>query len=106
MTAMGEMLPRYENHSRLNHDKKDQWGMPTLDIDCSWGENEDNMTLDAIEQAKAMMEAAGIRVTAAFDNRQAPGLAIHEMGTARMGRDPKRRCSTNGTSYMRLTMCL
>ena len=89
MTAMGEMLPRYENYVRLNPDKKDQWGMPTLDIDCGWSENEDNMTRDAIEQAKAMMEAAGIRVTAAFDNRQAPGLAIHEMGTARMGRDPK-----------------
>ena len=89
MTAMGEMLPRYENHVKLNHDKKDRWGMPTLDIDCAWGENEDKMTVDAIEQAKAMMESAGIKVTAAFDNHQAPGLAIHEMGTARMGRDPK-----------------
>ena len=65
LTAMGEMLPRYENHVRLNHDKKDQWGMPTLDIDCAWGENEDNMTQDAMEQAKPMMEAAGIQVTAA-----------------------------------------
>ncbi|GAA4448828.1 GMC family oxidoreductase [Nibrella saemangeumensis] len=89
MTAMGEMLPRYENHVRLNHDKKDQWGMPTLDIDCQWGDNEDKMTKDAIEQGKAMMEAAGITVTAAVDNHQPPGLAIHEMGTCRMGRDPK-----------------
>jgi choline dehydrogenase-like flavoprotein len=89
MTAMGEMLPRYENFVKLNHDKKDQWGMPTLDIDCAWGENEDRMTKDAIEQAKIMMEAAGVKVIAAFDNHQNPGLAIHEMGTARMGRDPK-----------------
>ena len=89
MTAMGEMLPRYENHVKLNTDKKDQWGMPTLDIDCAWGENEDRMTHDAIDQAKAMMEAAGIKVTQAIDNHQPPGLAIHEMGTARMGRDPK-----------------
>lgn len=89
LTAMGEMLPRHENFVKLNHDKKDQWGMPTLDIDCAWGENEDKMTADAIEQAKAMLEAAGIRVTFAFDNHQSPGLAIHEMGTARMGRDPE-----------------
>lgn len=68
---------------------KDQWGMPTLDIDCAWSENEDKMTQDAIAQVKAMMETAGIRVTAAIDNHQNPGLAIHEMGTARMGRDPK-----------------
>jgi choline dehydrogenase-like flavoprotein len=89
MTAMGEMLPRFENHVKLNHDKKDQWGIPTLDIDCAWSENEDKMTKDAIEQAKQMMEAAGLKVVAAYDNHQNPGLAIHEMGTARMGRDPK-----------------
>lgn len=89
MTAMGEMLPQYDNNVKLNTDKKDQWGMPTLDIDCSWGGNEDRMTRDALEQAKAMMEAAGITVTQAVDNHQPPGLAIHEMGTARMGRDPK-----------------
>ncbi|WP_375446057.1 GMC oxidoreductase [uncultured Fibrella sp.] len=89
LTAMGEMLPRYENHVRLNPDKKDQWGMPTLDIDCSWGDNEDRMTKDAVEQAKQMLEAAGLKVLSAGDNHQAPGLAIHEMGTARMGRDPK-----------------
>lgn len=95
MTAMGEMLPRYDNHVKLNADKKDQWGMPTLDIDCSWGENEDRMTRDAIEQAKAMMEAAGIKVTQTIDNQQAPGLAIHEMGTARMGKDPKTSMLNN-----------
>ncbi len=89
MTAMGEMLPRFENHVKLNHDRKDAWGMPTLDIDCAWGDNEDKMTQDAINQAKAMMEAAGVKITYAFDNHQNPGLAIHEMGTARMGRDPK-----------------
>jgi len=89
LTAMGEMLPRYENQVKLNHTIKDAWGMPTLDIDCAWGENEDKMTTDAIEQGKAMLEAAGVKVTFAFDNHQAPGLAIHEMGTARMGRDPK-----------------
>lgn len=89
MTAMGEMLPRFENQVLLNQAVKDQWGMPTLAIDCAWSENEDKMTQDAIAQAKAMMEAAGLTVVSAIDNRQPPGLAIHEMGTARMGRDPK-----------------
>ncbi len=89
LTAMGEMLPHFDNKIELDHDKKDAWGIPTLKIDCQWRENEDAMTKDAIVQGKAMMEAAGFKVTAAFDNHQAPGLAIHELGTARMGRDPK-----------------
>lgn len=89
MTGMGEMLPHVDNKVTLNTDKKDKWGMPTLNIDCQWRENEDKMVVDAIQQAQEMMEKAGIKVTAAFDNHQAPGLAIHEMGTARMGRDPK-----------------
>ncbi len=89
MTGMGEMLPHVDNKVTLNHEKKDKWGMPTLNIDCQWRENEDKMVVDAIQQAQEMMEKAGIKVTAAFDNHQAPGLAIHEMGTARMGRDPK-----------------
>jgi len=89
MTGMGEMLPHVDNKVTLNTDKKDKWGMPTLNIDCQWRENEDKMVVDAIQQAQEMMQKAGIKVTAAFDNHQAPGLAIHEMGTARMGRDPK-----------------
>lgn len=89
MTGMGEMLPHVDNKVTLNFEKKDKWGMPTLNIDCQWRENEDKMVVDAIQQAQEMMHKAGIKVTAAFDNHQAPGLAIHEMGTARMGRDPK-----------------
>jgi choline dehydrogenase-like flavoprotein len=89
MTGMGEMLPHVDNKVTLNTEKKDKWGMPTLNIDCQWRENEDKMVVDAIQQAQEMMQKAGIKVTAAFDNHQAPGLAIHEMGTARMGRDPK-----------------
>lgn len=89
MTGMGEMLPHVDNKVTLNTVKKDKWGMPTLSIDCQWRENEDKMVVDAIQQAQEMMQKAGIKVTSAFDNHQAPGLAIHEMGTARMGRDPK-----------------
>ncbi|MEZ4904671.1 MAG: GMC family oxidoreductase [Spirosomataceae bacterium] len=89
MTGMGEMLPHVDNKLELDHNKKDKFGMPTVSFDCQWRENEDKMVVDAIAQAQEMMTAAGIKVTAAFDNHQAPGLAIHEMGTARMGRDPK-----------------
>ena len=89
LTAMGEMLPRHENFMHLDKDQKDKCGMPIVRINCAWGDNENKMTLDAIEQGKQMMEAAGIKVIAAFDNKQLPGLAIHEMGTARMGKDPK-----------------
>ena len=89
MTAMGEMLPHADNKVTLDFQKKDKWGMLTLQIDCRWRENEDKIVPDAITQAQEMMENAGIRVVAAYDNHQNPGLAIHEMGTARMGRDPK-----------------
>ncbi|MFN4146415.1 MAG: GMC oxidoreductase [Runella sp.] len=89
MTGMGEMLPHFDNKMMLDPSQKDKWGMPTVKFDCQWRDNEDRMVKDAIEQAQEMMDKAGIKVTAAFDNHQAPGLAIHEMGTARMGRDPK-----------------
>lgn len=89
MTAMGEMLPNAENRMWVDRSNRDEFGLPKVHIDCAWGENEDKMTKDAIEQMQEMMEAAGIKVTSAFDNGQAPGLAIHEMGTARMGKDPK-----------------
>ncbi|WP_254560025.1 GMC oxidoreductase [Dyadobacter diqingensis] len=89
MTGMGEMLPHVDNKVSVNLSKTDKWGMPTLKIDCQWRENENAMVLDALNQAQEMMESAGIKVVEAYDNHQNPGLAIHEMGTARMGRDPK-----------------
>jgi choline dehydrogenase-like flavoprotein len=89
MTAMGEMLPHPDNRVTLDKEKKDQWGIPLLNIDCRWRENEDAMTKDAVNAAAEMMEAAGFKNITAYDNQQAPGLAIHEMGTCRMGRDPK-----------------
>jgi choline dehydrogenase-like flavoprotein len=89
MTAMGEMLPNPDNHVTLDKEKKDQWGIPILNFDCAWRENEDAMTKDAVSQAAEMLEAAGFKNIRSYDNGQAPGLAIHEMGTCRMGRDPK-----------------
>ena len=68
---------------------KDKWGIPALKITCQWGDNERTAMRDAMVQAAEMLEAAGVRnVSTSLDNN-APGLTIHEMGTARMGRDPK-----------------
>jgi choline dehydrogenase-like flavoprotein len=89
MTAMGEMLPHPDNRVTLDTEQTDQWGMPILNIDCTWRENENAMTKDAVTQAAEMMEAAGFKNVRSYDNGQAPGLAIHEMGTCRMGRDPR-----------------
>lgn len=89
MTGMGEHLPSFENKVTLSKDKKDQWGIPLLEIDCSYGENEENMLKDLLTTGAEMMEKAGFKNIRQDDSRQAPGLDIHEMGTARMGKDPK-----------------
>lgn len=89
MTGMGEFLPRFENKVQLSKDKTDRWGMPLLDIDCDYSDNENNMTKDIQNSAAEMLDRAGFTNITTTDTEQAPGLAIHEMGTARMGRDPK-----------------
>jgi len=89
MTAFGEMLPKHENRLWLNHDKTDKWGQPTLVFDAEFGENEYKMREDMKNDAAEMLEAAGFRNISTYDNPGAPGLGIHEMGTARMGRDPE-----------------
>ena len=96
MTAFGETLPRFENHVRLDPDQKDKWGIPLLRINCEWGENERAMREDMGNDAAEMLEAAGFKNVSVYDRFQEggvggaePGLGIHEMGTARMGRDPK-----------------
>lgn len=89
--GFGEALPRYENHCRLSETETDQWGIPQLVVSADWGENERAMRRDCVESAREMMEAAGfydISVNDAIDENP-QGLAIHEMGTARMGRDPQ-----------------
>ncbi len=85
----GEQLPHPDNRITLSKDKKDQWGLPLLDIDSKWRENELAMRQDMKNSAQEMMEKAGIRNISVFDDPNAnPGLCIHEMGTARMGKDP------------------
>lgn len=87
--AWGEHLPYADNTVRLNKEKKDKWGLPTLDIDCNFRENEMAMRKDMLESAKEMLEAAGLKNVGGSDDMPPPGHCIHEMGTARMGRDPK-----------------
>ncbi|MBC9794507.1 GMC oxidoreductase [Sinomicrobium weinanense] len=89
MTAFGEMLPHHDNKMFLDYDKKDKWGLPTVTFDAKFRENEFNMRKDMKQQAVDMLEAAGFKDITPYDNPGAPGLGIHEMGTARMGRDPK-----------------
>ena len=89
MTGMGECLPYFENKVSLSPDKKDAWGMPLLEIDCEYKDNELAMLKDILDSGAEMLEKAGFVNIEAFDGGDAPGLGIHEMGTARMGRDPK-----------------
>jgi choline dehydrogenase-like flavoprotein len=88
-TAFGEMLPNHANRITLDGSRKDAWGLPVLAIDCQTGENERLMRRDMMNDMAEMLEAAGVREVRVFDNGYYPGMGIHEMGTARMGRDPK-----------------
>ncbi|WP_331347132.1 GMC family oxidoreductase [Cellvibrio sp. UBA7661] len=88
----GEMLPRYENQVSLHPTLKDKWGMPQLHIECELTENDWKMFENIADTAAEILEGIGVkdvkkRIEA--KNGWAPGLAIHEMGTARMGKDPK-----------------
>jgi len=90
LLAFGETLPNHENKMYLDYEKLDEWGLPTITFDAAFGENEIAMREDMMEQAKEMLKAAGFEDVQGY-NRQdtAIGLGIHEMGTARMGHDPK-----------------
>lgn len=88
-TAFGEILPYHENKVSLDLVKKDKWGLPVLAMDAELKENEFKMRKDMKEEMSAMFEAAGIKNVNTWDGGHALGHGIHEMGTARMGRDPK-----------------
>ncbi|MDD7884405.1 GMC oxidoreductase [Flavivirga sp. 57AJ16] len=87
--GFGECLPHHDNKMTLNYEKLDEWGLPTITFDAEWKENELKMREDMIQQAADMLEKAGFKDIQTFNNLAAPGIGIHEMGTARMGRDPK-----------------
>src|SRR5947209_3415847 len=89
MTAMGEVLPRYENFVRINHDVKDEWGIPALHIQHRYTDNEREMVKDAMHVAEELSHGAGFQVLAKHSQMVPPGESIHELGTCRMGADPK-----------------
>lgn len=89
MMGFGEVLPYHENKITLDHSKKDKWGLPVVAIDAELKENELKMRQDIAKEGKAMFEAAGLKnVNVSFGDGTL-GRGIHEMGTARMGKDPK-----------------
>ncbi len=87
--AQGEMLPRYENQVSLHPTLKDKWGMPQLHFNVRWSDNERAMMESAAAAGEEMMRKAGFENISATTSDGKPGHAIHEVGTARMGRDPK-----------------
>ncbi|MGI9176107.1 MAG: GMC oxidoreductase [Rhodothermales bacterium] len=88
-TAFGEMLPYHENKIRIDESKTDKWGLPVLAIDCATKENERLMRQDMINDMAETLDAAGVKDVRTYDKEYFPGMGIHEMGTARMGRDAK-----------------
>lgn len=88
-TAFGEILPYHENKISLDKNKKDKWGLPVLAMDAELKENEFKMRKDMQEEMKQMLDILGVKNINSYDGGHAMGHGIHEMGTARMGRDPK-----------------
>jgi choline dehydrogenase-like flavoprotein len=84
-----ECLPREDNYAELHPTLKDKWGIRALRVHCTWGPNELALIEDVQATAAEMLEAAGAKDIRTYNDHSPPGLCIHEMGTARMGRDPK-----------------
>ena len=87
--GFGECLPNHENYVELDKEKVDAWGVPVLKIHAQWRENERAVLKDMQTTGAEMLDAAGAKDIHTFDDNCPPGLTIHEMGTARMGRDLK-----------------
>jgi choline dehydrogenase-like flavoprotein len=89
MYMQGETVPLETNHVRLSTDQKDQWGIPLLIMSVGYDDNAEKMIKDFLTQSVEMLDKAGCKNINQYDNHQAPGLDIHEMGGCRMGKDPK-----------------
>ncbi|MGI8566499.1 MAG: GMC oxidoreductase [Pyrinomonadaceae bacterium] len=89
--GFGESLAKFENHVSINKDVVDAWGIPVAHIECEFGDNERAMVKDMGDTAAEMLEAAGAKdIRASYGPTSTPGILIHEVGTARMGDDPKK----------------
>ncbi len=89
MGGFGEILPYHDNKVTLNKELKDKHGLPTLTFDAVLRDNELKMRKDMANDAAEMLDAAGFKNIQTYDRETGIGLGIHEMGTARMGKDPK-----------------
>jgi choline dehydrogenase-like flavoprotein len=87
--AWCEMLPRKENRVAIDPNKVDAWGIPALRVECMHGDNERAMAKDALESIREMVDGAGFETLFSSSTPAPPGFCIHEVGTARMGSDPK-----------------
>ena len=87
--GFGEILPYHENKITLNKKVKDKWGLNVLDFDCEWKDNEKKMRKDMQADAVEMLTAAGVKNVKGYEGDGTIGRGIHEMGSARMGADPK-----------------
>ena len=89
MGGWGETLPYYDNKVTIDKDRKDPWGIPMVKIDFEYRENEKAMTKDIAQCLEEMFTVAGFSNVSVYSYLQPGGTAVHEMGTVRMGRDPK-----------------
>jgi choline dehydrogenase-like flavoprotein len=91
MTGFGEILPDPNNRMELDYDRLDQWGLPTITFYTKFSDNEYQMREDIKNDAVEMLKAMGAKDIYTYDgeSQHGIGLGIHEMGTARMGHDPK-----------------
>ncbi|MFM8451053.1 MAG: GMC oxidoreductase [Haliscomenobacter sp.] len=87
--GFGEILPYHENKIYLDSGRTDKWGLPVLAMDAELKENERLMRKDIVSEMVAMLEAAGAKEISTYDTGHAMGHGIHEMGTARMGKDAR-----------------
>ena len=88
MSMQGEVIPKVENHLSLSKNLKDEWGIPQLVTNIGYDDNDEKMVKDFLEQGAEILTVAGCKNIVPSDSKQAPGLDIHEMGGARMGKDP------------------
>lgn len=101
MMMQGETIPKESNQVTLSSDLKDPWGIPQLQIDVAYDDNDEKSLKDFLEQGEEMLTKAGCINIRKSDSKQAPGLDIHEMGGVRMGREPKTSL-LNGFNQMHL----
>jgi choline dehydrogenase-like flavoprotein len=99
MYMQGETVPQESNHVRLSKDQKDQWDIPLLVMSVGYDDNAEKMIKDFLTQSSEMLEKAGCKNINQYDNHQAPGLDIHEMGGCRMGKDPKTSLLNNFNQF-------